>query len=303
MNKFDINHLNITDELKNFQRIARNIKPSPGEIPSLPGIDIYGQTTPLNGDIGGDHFIYVDFNKRFDMDARTREALLHGNHDIARKLEETRQKAGILLADVSGHSITDALMTAMLHQAFLVGASYELTLKGEITVELFETINLRFHQSSSIEKYMTLLYGEIHQFGEFRFISAGHPLPVVFSREYNRLTRLGRNQMTIFPPIGTIPSGSHVDAGQYHSLFGEKAPYAVNSMNIMGMGDILLLFTDGFTDQQSGTVDYITQRLEEHLTRVKHDTAEHIVKSIYDDFHKHYGPPDDDATLIAVKKC
>ena len=302
MNEYAISNYDMNSELKNFQKIASNLKPNSGEIPFLSGIDIYGETTPLSGEIGGDHLIYVDFNKRFDMEARIQEAISGGRHEVARKLDETRHKAGILLADVSGHSITDALITAMLHQSFLVGAGYELSLHGEITVDLFETINLRFYQSSSIEKFMTLLYGEVHQYGEFRFISAGHPLPVVFSREYDRLMTVGKDQMTIFPPIGTLPSGSHVDAEQYRSVFGQKAAYAVNSMNIMGHGDILLLFTDGFTDQNYGEMDYISQRLEDHLRSIKFESAEQIVKSIKNDFIQVMGQPDDDATLIAVKK-
>lgn len=302
MDKYGIPHTNINEELNNFQKIARNIKPSPGEIPSLAGIDIYGESTPLSGEIGGDHLIYVDFNERFDMEARIQEALSKGETQKARKLEATRQKAGILLADVSGHSITDALMNAMLHQAFLVGVSYELSIHGEITVDLFETLNLRFYQSSSVEKYMTLLYGEIHQYGEFRFISAGHPLPVVFSQKFDRLIRISKEKMTIFPPIGTLISGSQVDSSKYHSVFGEKERYAVNSMNIMGNGDFLLLFTDGFTDQNSGEYNYITQRMEEHLRTVKFESAENIVKSVKEDFKNVTGQPDDDTTLIVVKK-
>ena len=47
----------ITDELKNFERIARAIKPKPGSIPELDGIDVHGEIVPLNGIVGGDHLI------------------------------------------------------------------------------------------------------------------------------------------------------------------------------------------------------------------------------------------------------
>ena len=57
-------------ELNNFQDIARYVTPLPGEIPSLDGVDIYGETIPLNGIVGGDHIVYVDFKKRYDLDAR-----------------------------------------------------------------------------------------------------------------------------------------------------------------------------------------------------------------------------------------
>src|SRR5207253_8207986 len=38
----------LADELKNFQEIAKQIKPGPGEIPRLDGIDVFGDTMPLN---------------------------------------------------------------------------------------------------------------------------------------------------------------------------------------------------------------------------------------------------------------
>jgi serine phosphatase RsbU (regulator of sigma subunit) len=70
----------------------------------------------------------------------------------------------------------------------------------------------------------------------------------------------------------------------------------------MGQGDILLLFTDGFTDQKFGQFNYITQRLEDHLRQVKYLSAQEIVQSIKSDFNQIAGRPDDDATLIVVKK-
>jgi serine phosphatase RsbU (regulator of sigma subunit) len=292
----------VDKEMINFQRIARNIKPSSGEIPLLNGIDIYGDTIPLKGEVGGDHLIYIDFNKRFDMDARIREATMRNKTRVIRKLDETRRKAGILLADASGHSVTDALLTAMLHQAFLVGAGYELNQYGEITVDLFEALNTRFYQSSSIDKYITMLYGEIHENGQFRFISAAHPLPVVFSVEYNRLVNIQQDRMVIFPPIGTLPSASYVDAPKLKSSYGYKPKYSINTINIMGAGDIMLLFTDGFQDQDQGRISFIKECLEQCLREVKYNTAREIVDHIKQEFFKRVPAPDDDVTLVVVKK-
>src|SRR5947208_15171798 len=115
----------LTGELKNFQEIARNIVPSPGEIPSLAGIDVYGGSIPLNGTMGGDHIIYVDFKKRYDLSARIKQATAAGKTDVVANLERCMRKAGITVLDVSGHHVTDALVAAMLHQAFLLGSLYE----------------------------------------------------------------------------------------------------------------------------------------------------------------------------------
>jgi len=49
------------DELENFEEIAAQLTAAPGDLPSLSGIDIYGQTLPLNGVVGGDYIIYLDF--------------------------------------------------------------------------------------------------------------------------------------------------------------------------------------------------------------------------------------------------
>ncbi len=302
MEKFLTESASMDNELKNFQRIARKIKPNPGEIPTLPGIDIYGDIFPLSGEVGGDHLIYIDFNKRFDMEARIGQAISEGKMEVVRKLEETRHKAGILLADASGHSITDALLTAMLHQAFLVGASYELTLYGEITTDLFETLNTRFYQSSRIDKFITMIYGEIHQNGEFRFLSAGHPLPVVFSVEYDRLVSINHEHMVSFPPIGTFPSAAHMDARLTGNAYGTKPQYAVNTINIMGAGDIMLLFTDGFQEQMEGEINFVSAYLEDCLREVKYASASEIVEHLKKNFFARIATPDDDATVVAVRK-
>ena len=44
-------------EFQNFEEIARGIMPRPGSVPSLVGMDVYGETLPLNGIVGGDHLI------------------------------------------------------------------------------------------------------------------------------------------------------------------------------------------------------------------------------------------------------
>ena len=127
--------------------------------------------------------IYLDFNKRYKLDRRIERAVRKERLEVAEKLRELKGRAGILLADVSGHRMTDALLAAMLHQAFLTGAYYELDRYGEITTRLFEHINTRFYRTTAVSKYFTMLYGEILERGRFRFISAGHQPPAIFSRE------------------------------------------------------------------------------------------------------------------------
>src|SRR2546428_4159787 len=171
----------LTEELKNFENIARELLPQPGEVPKLHGIDIFGGTLALNGVVGGDHLIYMDFKHRFDLDAKIRRATDEGRLEVVENLQRCQQMAGIVLIDVSGHRVTDALLAAMLHQAFLLGSIYELDMFGHVTRRLFENLNTRFYNSSSAHKFISMIYGEISERAMFRFLSAAQPFPVVFS--------------------------------------------------------------------------------------------------------------------------
>lgn len=290
------------EELRNFQEIALRIKPSSGDIPAIFGFDIYGEVLPYNGLVGGDHIIYVDFNKRYDLNQRIHDAHQQNRHDIVEKLELNKHRAGILLADVSGHHITDGLLAAMLHQAFLTGVQYELMFYGEVTLNLFEILNTRFFNSSSFSKFITLIYGEIHQNGTFTFVNAGHPPPVVFSHKYDRLVDVSFERVHHFPPIGTLPSREDIDSRLNITRLGYKKKYTVNNINLMGHGDILILYTDGLAEQCKGDDDcYFPLQLENSLKQVKDHSARDIFSRIKADL-SHYGKPTDDISCVIIKK-
>src|SRR5437773_8296728 len=126
----------LVGELDNFEGIAKYLLPQPGEVPKLQGIDVWGGTLPFTGAVGGDHIIYVDFKQRFDLDARIKHATEKGRQEVVQNLLRCQQTAGIAMIDVSGHQATDAVLAAMLHQAFLLGSLYELDISGQITRRL-----------------------------------------------------------------------------------------------------------------------------------------------------------------------
>jgi serine phosphatase RsbU (regulator of sigma subunit) len=291
----------LTDELQNFQDIARQIMPRPGEIPTVDGIDVYGDTLPLNGFAGGDHIIYVDFQKRYDLEARIKESLSKGRFDVVSNLERCRTMAGIVVLDVSGHHVTDALLAAMLHQAFLLGALYELDTFGHITRRLFENLNSRFYQSSSRRKFATMLYGEISRDTTFRFLSAAHPPPVVFSNRHDRFMDVSPELCTSFPPIGVLPSNDVIDRSRTHSVLGFKDRYALNEWRLMGRGDILLLYTDGLLEHSRKGESYFPKRLERTIRSVKHASARDIFQAIQADALD-FAPPSDDISLVVIKR-
>lgn len=289
----------LLDELRNFQEIATTLKPSPGEIPSLGGIQIGGISAPLKELVGGDHVIYIDFNRRYDMARRIREAEESNRPVVAAKLAMCRHRAGILLADVSGHRITDALIAAMLHQAFLLGVYYELDRFGEITTKLFEHINQRFYRTTSVRKYLTMLYGEISEEGRFRFISAGHPRPMVYSREFGQFVEISEKRLVSYPPVGMFPSNTAVDEQVGPGTLGYKEPYTVNEIDLLAEGDILFLYTDGLSEHAAG--QYFPAALETRLAEIQDRSAIEICAALKQDVLA-FAPAEDDISFVVVKR-
>lgn len=285
-------------ELRNFEEIARFLNPSPGTIPQLKGVDIHGLSLPLRRGIGGDHILYVDFNKRYDLETRIQTAELSGREEVALALRRNRERAGILVADVSGHRMTDALIAAMLHQSFLLGAYYELELSGEITTTIFEHINERFYRTSAINKYLTMIYGEISTRGRFRFISAAHPPPAVFSREYDRFMPIGESRRVSSVPVGMLPSGGDPDHRRHPSAHGRKDLYEVNEIDLLAEGDILLLHTDGFSEHGGGR--YFPNEPARLLAAHKDLPAEAICELLRESLLEN-GPQQDDVSVVVVK--
>jgi serine phosphatase RsbU (regulator of sigma subunit) len=292
--------LDSLDELENFREIAFHFQPSPGDIPSLNGIEICGASLPLNDVVGGDHTIYLDYKKRYDLDARIQAAISEGDEERAEKLRRCYQKAGIVVADVSGHRLTDAFISAMLHQAFLTGARYEMDKEGEITVHLFENLNTRFYKTSAVNKFITLLYGEISEGGGFRFISAAHPTPIVFSREFDQIAQISEESLVTFPPIGTIPSKVDIDLGEEDSVLGFKEGYTINEISLMGSGDIMLLFTDGLAELEVDGKTYVSGRLEEKLRETKDLSAPEICAALKNEVLSL--SREDDVSLVVIKR-
>ena len=273
----------LEDELENFKQIARIVKPSAGEVPRLEGIEIAGLSIPLNGEFGGDHVVFLDFNRRYDLDTLIRRAQQEGRREVAALLEQNRRRAGVLIADVAGHRLTDAMVAAMLHQAFLLGTYYELETYGEITTRLIEHIKTRFYESTNIQKLVAMLYGEITDRGRFRYTSAGHPPPLVYSREFGRLVQLDPERRISQGLIGLSPASD----------------VPVNEIELLASGDILILATDGLTEHGEGA--YLAEELPRYLARVADLPAADIACQLKDSI-RGFAAPFDDVTAVVVKR-
>ena len=222
-----------------------------------------------------------------------------GSLEVAEQLRLLKDRAGILLADVSGHRMTDALLAAMLHQAFLLGVHYELDRYGEVTTRIFEHINTRFHRTTAVNKYFTMIYGEITTSGKFRFITAGHLPPAVYSREYRRFMKISPDRLVSFPPVGMLPSSGDPDGKVNSSPYVRKKRYAVNEIDLLSAGDILLLHTDGLSEHDGGR--FFPGGLEQLMANAGDAPACEICERIRDELMRR-ADPEDDISFVVIRK-
>jgi len=344
----------------------KRLMPVEGAIPRLAGIDMYGNSIPA-GSVGGDLFEYINFQQRYNIDARIAGALklsteyllplpkgqaLRNSIDdhvqwleskpgynpamaaeyrkaksseqlrIAEDLHELYTTAGVLLVDAQGHGIISAKIASTVHDTFHALMLSELDRSGKTTPEFFEKINLRLAQSVTARNALgrnaddnsreiaTMLYGEIHSEGHFRFVNFGHPPPLVFSAEYERFMEINKDQMVQFLALGLEIPEDHPDRNKYFSMKLRKRQ--VNSSDVaeitlMSPGDIVFLYTDGVYD---GSDEQDRLQIERVIREHKDGRARDICNAILelavkqDEYLQQIGENDriDDKTVFIIKR-
>ena len=351
-------------EIDNYLR--QRLMPVEGAIPHIPGIEMYGQSIPA-GTVGGDLFEYINFQQRYDIDARVQRALtlsreflqplgpdalphnavdnhvnwlkarpnytsqLETEYRQARSSEELRvaedlsslyTTAGVLVVDAQGHGIISAKIASTVHDTFHALMLTELDRFGRTTPELFENLNLRLAQSvtarnalgiseeENAREIATMLYGEVHPFGSFRFVNFGHPPPLVFSAEYRKFVKIDREHMVQFLALGLQIPEDHPDRKRYSSMRPRTRGASssdVAEITLMSPGDILFLYSDGVYD---GTDEEQQLQLEavmrDHYWQSAKDVCaallQHALKN--DDILRQNGDDDliDDKTVFIIKR-
>jgi serine phosphatase RsbU (regulator of sigma subunit) len=198
---------------------------------------------------------------------------------VAEALRELHTTAGVLLVDAQGHGIISAKIASTVHDTFHAFMLAELDRFGTTTPELFENLNLRLAHSvtarnalgrideAAARELATMLYGEVHPSGHFRFVNFGHPPPLLFSARTRKFAEVDRNRMVQFFPLGLEVPEDHPDRRRYTSMHFRKnqAHYSdIADIALMNPGDVLFLYTDGVYD---GTGEEERAELEE-LMRV-----------------------------------
>src|SRR5207237_28935 len=200
---------------------------------------------------------------RSEMEAEYRDARSSEQVRVAEALHELNSTAGVLLLDAQGHGLISAKIASTVHDTFHAFMLSELDQHGRTTPELFENINLRLAQSvtarnalgiserENAREIATMLYGEVHPYGYFRFVNFGHPPPLVFSAEYGKFVEIDKGQMAQFLALGLQIPEDHPDRNRYFSMQLRNQLVNVSDIGeitLMSLGDILFLYTAGVYD-------------------------------------------------------
>jgi hypothetical protein len=308
-------------EISHAQDLAEMVRPRKVNLIKMPGIDYYGLVQPLYGRGGGDYFNVVNF-KRYHLDERITEAERFlkeiagkDDRDIERSkhlletLKKNRDRIGIIVADASGHMITDCIPIAHLHSALKIGVIRELREHGEVTKRLFEELNTRFYNlmysPEAVDKpqpFVTFVYGEISNEGIFRYTLGGHPAPIIFSNILNEIRPIDKSQMQSTSPLGVAPSRYNIYSEQFEHNGNTTEELPVNDIKLMGQGDLLLLYTDCLVEHEDEQhVNFADTRLEDILRESKTGTAREIYNRIWEEM-RHFAPLQDDFALVVIKK-
>lgn len=186
----------------------------------------------------------------------------------------------IVLADVSGHGVGPAILTAAFHAQV-----QELAANHTETATIVSKLNASLHEKTASEMFATLLAVRLlPDAPTLEYINAGHPAGLIFDRKGNL-----RDQLTSC----NLPLGIKSDV-EYQT--GHNVP--------LHDGDLLLLFTDGLVEAQSKErapfgVERVIQCVRQHLHRQPSAIVTALRSSLRD--YLEDGDLQDDVTIVAVK--
>jgi len=256
-------HLDITDR-KRAERVASKREAMllaaekiqqrllPQESPVLPGFDVAGATFPAEY-AAGDYFDYLTFPDG---------------------------SFGVLVADVSGHGFSSALLTASTSAH--IRSSAETC--GQVD-DILRRVNVQLERETEDGRFVTMLFAHVDlQNRMLTYANAGHPYGYVLDDAGNRKHVL--KSATV--PLGILPD----------TRFPLDGPLRLER------GDLVLLVSDGVLearsdDQRPFGVDRAIQVVRDHRREAAAaivDRLHHAIRG----FTRHDRPLDD-VTVVVIK--
>lgn len=236
-------------ELSQAQATQRSILPN---LPELPNVQMYAKyhfSTTISG----------DFYDVFD--------LRHG-------------KIGILIADVTGHGISAALVSSMVAILFKTHS-----FNFNSTALTIQIVNDLLQDRLREDMYATVFYGIYDvKTRQITFTTAGHPPAYVLRSSTNEVLTLTTKDTL----LGAFPSN--------FAAFGE-------STFQLETGDKLFIYTDGLVEMRDDHEEFGLQRLVELLGDSQALGIDQLLESVYEHAVKYRGSSNfsDDLTMLGIE--
>ena len=191
-------------------------------------------------------------------------------------MEMSRDRAGFVIADVSGKGLGSALVTSMLQGTLLA-----MTL-GQQPDTVFNHINRFICEHSQVERYATLFFGILDRSGGLEFINAGHLTPL---RIHDGRAEFAFSSECL--PVGLFPD----------------AEFRTSS-GTLTTGDTLVLYTDGVNEAKNLQDEmFDLERLQEVVARHATASVEELKSAILGAVEEFTRGTylDDDLTLLIIR--
>ncbi|WP_306318345.1 MULTISPECIES: PP2C family protein-serine/threonine phosphatase [unclassified Streptomyces] len=199
-----------------------------------------------------------------------------------------------VLGDVSGKGLPAVSASAWLLGAFREAAFHEERIEEvarrlEVAMERYSAWNRLTHDEGLTDAFSTgLLLNFPPTSAEYvDVVNFGHEPPLVVTADGEVRTP-------------DLPAGLPLGMG----MLGGAAPRVARLP--FGVGDTLILFTDGVTEcrDAGGTFYPVRERLPRLVTeRTAHEPPEALLRRLAADLHEHrYGPPSDDAAITVIRR-
>ena len=215
----------------------------------------------------------------FELHGSSRPCRLVSGDYYKAVVREDGEELLVMLADVVGKGLAAALLTASLEA--LAAGPIEV---GRTPVEICDRVSRRLHERTTTGRFATLLIASLRNSDtRFTFANAGN-CPGLLIRNGGRVTRLAATG----PPLGLFPQIDYQESTHH-----------------MRPGDLLVLFSDGFTeaadleDREYG-LRRLTRVCKSHRSLPLRDIVQTIDKDS-DEFVRGC-PYADDRTLVLVRR-
>lgn len=213
--------------------LRKRLMPVEGAIPHLPGIEMWGETMPAET-VGGDVFEYINFQQRYDLDARIARA-----KRLATDYLQPLAKGAVPQNEVDVHThwmVSKAGLTASDAGEYRKAKSSEQIRIAENLCELYTTAGVLVLDAQGhgiiAAKIASTVHDTLHAFMLSELDRNGQVTPILFEELNLRLAHsatarnaLGRSLDGTSREIATLLYGEIRPGGQFRFVnFGHPAP-------------------------------------------------------------------------------